>query len=181
MDKKITDLEKKFIQTRDKLGLIIDKGILQTVIALNANNIPTFASCEGHLDHGEPFPWVDLGNPKDGKLKDLLQTADRYWKQAKQSDIRVAHQFLEKYHQTMNLVNVLSLRQVRSIFEKLESFYSKHNPPYGLRIISTTVGPFIRIQPEDGISQLLRNPEDKKNKLKLYLEEFNRFYNFLVK
>lgn len=116
----------------------------------------------------------------------MLQTADEYWKEAHQSEVtksetKPTHILLERYHQTMTIANKLSLEQSALIFEKLESFYSKYTPLYGLRIITTAVGLFIRIQPEDGISQLLRNPEDKKNKLRLYLEEFNKFSNFLSK
>ncbi len=185
-NKKLVDLENKLRQTKDKLGQPIDDGILTAIIALNVNKIPTFASCEGHLDHGESFPWVDIGNPEDRKLKALLRTADEYWKQANQSEIKhsnakLTHQLLEKYHQTMALANRLSLEQARPIYEKLQSFYSKYNPPYGLRIIPTSIGPFVRIQPEDGVTQLLRNPEDKKRRLDQYRKEFSKFSNFLSK
>lgn len=76
-NKGLIDLENKFRQIRDKPGQTIDQGILQTVIALNANNIPTLASCEGHLDHGEPFPWVDIGNPEDKKTKTIATDRGR--------------------------------------------------------------------------------------------------------
>ncbi|HWS85052.1 MAG TPA: hypothetical protein VN207_12430 [Ktedonobacteraceae bacterium] len=44
--------------TTDALGKRIDIGIMGLVLALNAYGIKTTASCEGHLDHGNPYPWV---------------------------------------------------------------------------------------------------------------------------
>ncbi len=44
----------------DKLGTTIDPGIFETVVALNLLGLHTFQSCEGHLDHGCPYPWVTI-------------------------------------------------------------------------------------------------------------------------
>ncbi|GCE14804.1 hypothetical protein [Tengunoibacter tsumagoiensis] len=44
----------------DLTGKSIDPGILETVIALNLLGVETTSSCEGHLDHGTPAPWVDF-------------------------------------------------------------------------------------------------------------------------
>ena len=44
----------------DKLGATIDDGIFDTVVALNLLGFHTFQSCEGHLDHGYPYPWVTV-------------------------------------------------------------------------------------------------------------------------
>jgi hypothetical protein len=53
-------------RTVDGQGRPIDLGIMGVVLYLNVHGIRTTFSCEGHLDHGEPFPWiwVDL-NSKD--------------------------------------------------------------------------------------------------------------------
>ena len=44
----------------DRLGKHIDKGIFDTVVALNILGFDTDMSCEGHLDHGLPYPWIDI-------------------------------------------------------------------------------------------------------------------------
>ncbi len=44
----------------DKLGTPLDPGIEETVIALNLLGLKTVQSCEGHLDHGCPYPWVTM-------------------------------------------------------------------------------------------------------------------------
>jgi hypothetical protein len=41
----------------------IDEGIFETVVALNALDIPTSMSCEGLLDYGLPYPWIDVSTP----------------------------------------------------------------------------------------------------------------------
>ncbi len=46
----------------DKLGTPLDPGIEETVIALNLLGLQTVQSCEGHLDHGCPYPWVTVIN-----------------------------------------------------------------------------------------------------------------------
>jgi hypothetical protein len=44
----------------DKLGMPIDANIQELVISFWMHNIKTEASCEGHLDHGVPYPWIDI-------------------------------------------------------------------------------------------------------------------------
>ena len=59
------EVSEKFSHVTDKLGEPIDKGIFDTVVALNILGFVTRQSCEGHLDHGLPYPWVDVTNKKD--------------------------------------------------------------------------------------------------------------------
>lgn len=51
-------------RTTDAKGRPIDLGIMPAVLYLNVWGIETTFSCEGHLDHGEPFPWIwiDIGS-----------------------------------------------------------------------------------------------------------------------
>jgi hypothetical protein len=44
----------------DALGKPLDAGIFETVVYLNLLGTQTTQSCEGHLDHGCPYPWVTL-------------------------------------------------------------------------------------------------------------------------
>lgn len=44
----------------DGLGYPIDEGIREVVVALNLLGFRTSQSCEGHLDGGHPYPWVDF-------------------------------------------------------------------------------------------------------------------------
>lgn len=51
----------------DKLGTPLDPGIEETVIALNLLGLETVQSCEGHLDHGCPYPWVTVINQEHSR------------------------------------------------------------------------------------------------------------------
>ncbi len=44
----------------DGNGMPIDPGILETCVILNLLDFRTEMSCEGHLDHGLPYPWVRI-------------------------------------------------------------------------------------------------------------------------
>lgn len=44
----------------DVNGCKMESRIIKTVVALNLLKIPTLSSCEGHLDHGLPNPWIDI-------------------------------------------------------------------------------------------------------------------------
>jgi hypothetical protein len=67
LDTQTPELERRYQQVHervstftDKLGMPIDPGIFETVVALNLLGLHTFQSCEGHLDHGCPYPWVTI-------------------------------------------------------------------------------------------------------------------------
>jgi hypothetical protein len=47
-------------QFTDHLGATVDRGIFETVVALNLLGFRTYQSCDGHLDHGAFYPWVDV-------------------------------------------------------------------------------------------------------------------------
>ena len=53
--------------SRDALGMPIDNGIIKTVVALNVMGLSSDGSCEGHLDRGYPYPWVDIQNLNEPK------------------------------------------------------------------------------------------------------------------
>lgn len=44
----------------DGLGYPIDEGIKHVVVSFNLCGLKTSASCEGHLNWGLPYPWIDL-------------------------------------------------------------------------------------------------------------------------
>ncbi len=52
------------VPTNDEWGGI-DKNIEPVVRALNALDIPTSGSCEGHSDHGYPSPWISIRSKND--------------------------------------------------------------------------------------------------------------------
>ncbi len=65
---KLKDLDK----VTDGLGLGIDSGIKETVALLNLAGVQTTASCEGHINWGVPYPWIDVGNPDAWKIYEQM-------------------------------------------------------------------------------------------------------------
>ncbi|HLZ60150.1 MAG TPA: hypothetical protein VKR06_24635 [Ktedonosporobacter sp.] len=47
-------------QVQDQMGHRIDAGILAPVVGLNLLGFHTTASCEGHLNWGCPYPWIEF-------------------------------------------------------------------------------------------------------------------------
>jgi hypothetical protein len=58
--------------TVDGMGKRIDIGIMGVVLYLNLHGVSTTASCEGHLDHGHPYPWVWVPEADMDALNALL-------------------------------------------------------------------------------------------------------------
>jgi hypothetical protein len=63
----LNKLRKKVDKITDALGMPVDEGIKEAVIMFNAVGLYTSASCEGHLDHGLPAPWIDVEAPNEPK------------------------------------------------------------------------------------------------------------------
>src|SRR4051794_2537985 len=78
--RKLHDIE----TVRDALGRPLDSGVKEIVAALNIIDIPTSASCEGHIDRGKGAPWLEVGaanRPAErfqGERAIFQEVADRY-------------------------------------------------------------------------------------------------------
>jgi hypothetical protein len=61
----------------DKLGMPVDPGIKELVVALQANNLETSGSCEGHIrENGDiSIPWVaiEISGPEGWRDSETLQ------------------------------------------------------------------------------------------------------------
>lgn len=62
----------KVARTVDDQGRRIDLGIMGAVLYLNVHKIKTTFSCEGHLDHGLPYPWIWVPIEDQSKLTEML-------------------------------------------------------------------------------------------------------------
>jgi uncharacterized protein YdbL (DUF1318 family) len=61
-------IEKEIEDVADVNGKGIEDGIKNSIIALNANQIPTIQSCEGHFEMEgghRPWPWIDIASPDE--------------------------------------------------------------------------------------------------------------------
>lgn len=72
--KKWDKIENEIENSADSLGLGIDEGIKNPIIALNAFEINTDQSCEGHLASGESAPWIRIEAPNEPEERFINQT-----------------------------------------------------------------------------------------------------------
>lgn len=68
----------------DRLGEDADDNIKEALTALNVIGLPTSSSCEGHIDHGVPAPWIHIEAPNEpterfiGEMEMYKKIADKY-------------------------------------------------------------------------------------------------------
>jgi hypothetical protein len=64
-------------RTCDTLRMPVDPGIKETVITLQAMGFNTTSSCEGHDDHGLPYPWIKIDSEEGaGWVDDDVRMAE---------------------------------------------------------------------------------------------------------
>lgn len=72
-------VQREVAQIADALGEPIEPGIHATVVGLRAHGLTTTMSCEGHPDHGRPYPWVSMSNPG---VAPIAESLPRPWVEA---------------------------------------------------------------------------------------------------
>lgn len=67
------DAELFVTKLADSLGKPIDANTKELVIVLHCLKFTTSQSCEGHIDHGYPYPWIEIRNedPDKNLLEEL--------------------------------------------------------------------------------------------------------------
>lgn len=156
----------------DTLGTPIDPGIFETVVMLNLVGITTFQSCEGHLDHGAPYPWVTVIDTE------LSQLYNRNWlhvcdleEQAKEADTPEAYdRYLSANVQLRLLVD--RSEQGSPFYQRLTSlldtFYEPSVNPNPSRLVIKRFKSSGRYRIEPGIAEIVESiPEHLKA---VYLE-----------
>jgi hypothetical protein len=138
----------------DRLGKGIDEGIKETIVALLMYRFSTTASCEGHLDRGCSYPWVEIETP-----------APKGWKRnkGKQREWRIAN-----------------LKQRKKMMELLRKFYESRDTPFDAKLsfASLSFGTFHILSMGAELTPLLSSRK-RKQKLNLYRKEMRDFTVFL--
>lgn len=68
--RKVWDEQRKKVdRLTDGLGMPLDEGIKEIVVALNVYGFQTCMSCEGHADRACSYPWVWIEQPSTKKDK----------------------------------------------------------------------------------------------------------------
>jgi hypothetical protein len=155
----ITDKVKKI---KDGTSSPVDEGIKEAQTSFMALDFPVNESCEGHLDHGEPFPWIDINYP----------LPDEWWE-----DKKVREEMKDKI--------MSAHKEWREKIDKLlEEFYNNRLTDPGLKITMKDQGIFgaFRLQSAEAEKAADNPAEDfKKQKLEAFRKEMKDFADFLRK
>ena len=177
------EMAEKIDRTTDGIGYPIDEKIKEPVIVLNLLGFQTGASCEGHLDHGNSYPWIRI---------DFEQPVPPQWRQDAEEAFRIAEktpndannirEVWHRYHEIRESIEQFQLRQMFPFHCLLEQFYSASNSSYSVSVqigedISSGMIWFYSL---DGKWQTIRDEDEKKAKLLAYQEEMDRFTDFLI-
>lgn len=85
----LSDIEKEVDNLTDEVDEPVDANIKHAVIAMRYAGFRTTASCEGHLDHGFPYPWIDTqyvdGKIRRSEKKRLKRLLKQFYKYRKSS------------------------------------------------------------------------------------------------
>lgn len=149
--------------TTDGLGKEIEKGIFDVVVALNALQVNTSQSCEGHLKEegrGFPFPWVEIYAPEP-----------EGWKTSEGNE----REELEKKWKEENL------KQREEMAEYLEEFYKEKEKTADERLSFEEIGIFggFRVQSMGAEHTKSLSSDQQTEKLSLYRKEMDGFAEFL--
>lgn len=102
----------------------IDEGIIETVVAFNLLGFRTSQSCEGHLDDGLPYPWIDFDTDEFPTFKQAIEEADREGLSDEEKE--------ERGEQLVALAESLTAHgrgQLYTRLEKLLDGYYEQHPP----------------------------------------------------
>lgn len=80
MKTNLLELEGCFDNIVDNLGKKIDDGIKEAVVILTKIGFKTSASCEGHLNWGFPFPWIDIEDGSQNSINKMQNLLNIYGK-----------------------------------------------------------------------------------------------------
>ncbi len=182
---KLRKIEEEIEKVTDGLGLEIDPKIRDTVKFFKAHDFTTYASCEGHIDRGMPYPWVDIGDflVDDERFQELGSKVTYDEATDTQIDNRTPEE-REEHGAKVNQAKEKNNLESQRIKDLLEEFYSETGS--NLRLILEQGGwNSVRLQPEnmpegnpDEIREKLTKSEIEP-KLKEYQAEMNRFTEFL--
>ncbi len=169
----------------DGLGMEIEPGIWDTVKFLKAHDFPTYASCEGHIDRGMPYPWVDIGDflTEDKRFQELDAKVTYDEATDSQIDNRTPEE-REEHEAKANQAQERNKLESQRIKELLEEFYSQAESAIRLTLEQGGWNS-VRLQPEnvpegkpDEIREKLTEAEIE-SKLREYQAEMKRFTDYL--
>lgn len=183
-EQKWQKIEKDAERIIDSLHKRIDPKIKFAVVSLKANGLGTIASCEGHLNRGLPYPWVDV----ESQLAEQL-LGDRLYNELKIKgrEHRLSKSEKELKDKMIQAQKAENEKAYKRLLELLGKFYSQKNLTHEVKLgIEKFPWNRSRLQPEGMPNWHQRqtkkeewSQEEKIKNLELYRKEMDRFAQFL--
>jgi hypothetical protein len=190
-------MEQKVASWGDGLGLGIDPGIKKAVIVLNLLGFKTEGSCQGHIDWGLPYPWIDF-NTQDEEINALHIKRQDIYKliDEKEAEIQKKHPHLslgqalrkeqskevtalyKQRHLLNDTMDKLSKLKLLPLNNLMTEFYKKHSIDRDKMLAFHSLN---RIHSLGGDWQITRDDNERLRKLKEYQEEMKSFTDFLTR
>ena len=168
---------------RDKLGMEVDAGIFETVVALNALAVSTFASCEGHLDRGTRAPWVSIASQHPSAQISIAKLSDDAFHASKSGEKTQAEidALFSEVHRCRREVKMYHVQERQKLLGYLASFYQSRDVPFDQRLIVRPTGTDGkgRLECQGADCQEVTPLEMRRQKLADYQAEMQAFTAFL--
>lgn len=166
----------------DGLGMPLDEGISETVVALNVLGIHTTGSCEGHLDHGVAAPWIDIAAPD-------TKEAERSWHhlyqeidEQRKAGTLPPEQLGELFARARALREQIAIKhqaEVQKLLPFLTAFYESRRVPYEHTLAFCFRPDAARFESIGAELQENQIEEQRAQRLQLFQEEMRSFTAFL--
>lgn len=157
----------------------IDAGILELVSILQFMGIPTIASCQGHLDHGLPSPWIDISVEQSSHYVSLAQEYNQLAKQLSAKTDAGSQADYERLKQIRQQLSQATQKAIQPLVTALKSFYQQHQSPYLAHITIKPHGPALRLISQGYIFYQEASPTQKERYLKQAQQEFKDLTEYL--
>lgn len=157
----------------DALGMPIDENIKELVVALNIYEVPTYQSCEGHLDHGSPFPWIHF-NFEIPEFEIMQEKMKAFSQQE-----NVSEEDWKEFHVIRERAQEKTLAMVKPIKDQLDLFYTERSVNSDHMIILEGSMGYFELRANGSYFQYVQGSKEKKAKLSEYQAEMQAFASFL--
>jgi hypothetical protein len=165
-------------RVKDALGTPLDAGIRDLVIALHALDIQTLASCEGHLDHGDAAPWVNIG-ARHPQAKQAYLALHAAHQEPDPTQRRVLLEQVEAMKLEGKRAHLIECRKVLAL---LERFYASRSVPAEVRLLlqSSEWSGIMSLESQGAAYQDCIEEDERARCLVLYQQEMQAFATFLI-
>jgi len=177
----------------DRLGCSIDKGILETVVALNLLSIQTTSSCAGHATASYSYPWIHIGVRNEQYEEQELRWNELnalFMQNCEQMTpdgllpLKIGEKAGRYLHERDALGDALRKANhviLRELVSYLDTFYRVHQSSYDRHLTLSEVGLFGEMTLSSLGADLMDTLPQKQRRAKLaeYQEEMRLFTAFL--